>query len=117
MEYLKINGADFSQYVNELKIEKRENYNSQTNAAGNTVIDHINSKYVITVGFIPMGADAMKALLKEIGYFSISVFFLDPLTNTIKMIRCIVPEHGIDYYTIQNNKVMYNTFTIEFVEL
>ena len=44
MTYFKINNVDYSMYVNSLEITINTNYNAQTNAAGNTVVDYINQK-------------------------------------------------------------------------
>ncbi|WP_299043897.1 hypothetical protein [uncultured Campylobacter sp.] len=44
MTYFKIGDVDFSMYVNELKVKKQHNYIAQTNAAGDSVVDYINSK-------------------------------------------------------------------------
>lgn len=118
MTYFKIGDKDFSQYVNQLSVTKSANYNAQTNAAGNTVVDYINSKRTITVGFIPLDDAVMKEVMAAIGAFSVSVSFRNPDTNALESgIACIVPESEIEYYTIQVNKVIYNTFTIEFIEL
>mgnify|MGYP003291495799 CR=1 FL=1 len=46
MAYLKIDNTDFSMYVSGLKVGKKSNYNAQTNAAGDTVIDFINSHFI-----------------------------------------------------------------------
>ena len=62
MAYFKINDIDFSDYVNELKINKSANYNVQTNAAGDSVVDYINKKRTIEVGIIPLYSDDMIAL-------------------------------------------------------
>ena len=59
MAYFKIDDVDFSTYVNELKINKSSVYNSQTNAAGDTVVDYINAKREIEVGIIPLTSAAM----------------------------------------------------------
>lgn len=118
MEYLKINGIDFSMYVNELKVTKSSNYNAQTNAAGNTVVDYINKKHTIEVGFIPLDGAEMLALQQVIDAFNVSLSFRDPFTNTItENINCIIPESNVEYYTIQVNKVMYKSFTLTFTEL
>ena len=61
MAYFKINDIDFSDYVNELKINKSANYNVQTNAAGDSVVDYINKKRTIEVGIIPLYSDDMIA--------------------------------------------------------
>ena len=118
MEYLKINGVDYSPHVNELKIEDVANYTAQTNAAGNTVVDYINNKRTITVGLIPLNAETMQSLQAAIGAFSVTLSFLNPRTNELEIdIPCIIPSNGVDYYTIQTDKVMYKAFTLKFIEL
>lgn len=103
--------------MRDLNVNKIANYNSQTNAAGNTVVDYINSKREIEVGFIPMNDTAMKALLTAIDVFNVSISFRNPLTNSLDTISCIVPENGVNYYTIQADRVLYNECSIKFVEL
>ena len=44
MAYFKIGNVDFSPYVSGLKVNKKAVYNSQVNAAGNSIVDYINSK-------------------------------------------------------------------------
>ena len=44
MAYLTVNNIDLSQYTKGLVVKKKYNYNAQTNAAGNTIVDIINSK-------------------------------------------------------------------------
>jgi hypothetical protein len=118
LAYFKIGDTDFSSYVNELIITKTANYNSQTNAAGNTVVDYINSKRVFDVGFIALNDADMKALLNAISAFNVSISFRNPKSGTLETgVNCIIPEETIDYYTIQVDKVLYKAFTIQFVEL
>lgn len=118
MEYFKINGTDLSKYVNELRVIRTYNYNSQTNANGDTVIDLINSKRVIEVGFIPLSGDNMLTVQRLISAFNVPVSFRNPQTNSIEEnVNCIVPENEVEYYTIQQNKVLYKAFTLQFVEL
>lgn len=117
MEYFKINGIDFSNYVNELKVNKVTNHTAQTNAAGNTVVDKINTKYIVTVGFIYMNETEMTELVTELDWFTITVFFKCPKTGVVKQIKTIVPEYEVEYYTIQDNKILYKPLTLEFVEL
>ena len=118
MAYFKINGTDYSAYVNELKVNKIHNYNSQTNAAGNTVIDKINSKREIEVGIIPLDDVSMLKLLQAIDNLNINISFRNPLTNSLEEnINCIIPENNVEYYTIQINKVMYKAFTLKIIEL
>ena len=118
MSYFKINGADFSMYVNQLNVTTNTNYNAQTNAAGNTVVDYINQKRTIEVGIIPLTDVAMQELQNAIKSFNVSISFRDPVTNQLEEnVNCIIPSNGVEYYTIQANKVMYNAFSLEFIEL
>lgn len=118
MAYFKINGVDYSMYVNQLNVNKEANYNAQTNAHGDTVVDLINQKRTIQVGIIPLTDDIVKELLNAIDGFSVSISFLNPLTGVLEEnVACIIPKNGVEYYTIQTSKVMFNAFTLEFVEL
>lgn len=118
MSYFKINGNDYSMYVNELKVDKKANYNSQTNAAGDTVVDLINSKRSIDVGIIPLDDAAMATLLADVDAFNVSISFRNPITNMLEEnVNCIIPSTGVDYYTIQQGNVSYKAFSLKFTEL
>lgn len=118
MAFLKINGKDYSSYVNSLDVTKNHNFNSQTNAAGDTVVDYINSKRVIEVGIIPLDAETMAALQKDIDSLGATLSFLNPKTGVLEEnVACIIPSNGVGYYTIQKNKTLFNAFKIQFTEL
>lgn len=118
MAYLTINGTDFSHLVSELRVNKAHNYNAQTNAAGDTVVDYINAKRTIEVGFIHMPAETVKGLLAALDAFSVSVGYRDPVTNAmVSGVSCIVPDISLDYYTIQSGRVMTKGFTVKLNEL
>jgi hypothetical protein len=118
MAYFKINDVDFSPYVNALKVNKEAKYNLQTNAAGNAVVDYINAKRTIEVGIIPLDSEAMANLQAAIDAFSVSISFRNPITEALEEgVGCIIPSNGVEYYTIQANKVMFKAFTLTFVEL
>lgn len=118
MTYFKIDGVDFSMYVNELTIDTEVNYNAQTNAAGNTVVDYINRKRSFKVGIIPLKSDTMKTILAAIDKFSVSISFLNPRTNELEEnVNCIIPKSSVEYYTIQANKTMYEALSLTFTEL
>lgn len=118
MAYFKIGSADFSQYVNELKVKKEANYNAQTNAAGNTVVDFINHKRTIEVGLIPLDSNIVSWILNLVAAFNVSISFLDPVTGALEEnVNCIIPSSNVEYYTIQTNKVSFDAFTLEFIEL
>lgn len=118
MNYFKIGDTDYSMYVNELKVGKTHNYNSQTNAAGNTVVDYINAKRTIEVGIIPLDSAAMAKLQADIDAFNVSISFRNPKTGALEEnVNCIIPSNSVEYYTIQVNKVMFNAFTLNIIEL
>ena len=118
MAYFKIGNNDYSMYVNQLKVGKAANYNSQTNAAGDTVVDFINHKRKIEVGIIPLNDTVMAALQNDLDAFNVSISFRNPKTNQLETgVNCIIPDTEIEYYTIQVNKVSYNAFTLTFIEL
>ena len=118
MTYFKINGNDYSMYVNALMVSSTANYVSQTNAAGDTVVDYINSKRTIEVGIVPIDATALQTLLADIEGFTVSLSFLNPKTNVLEEnVSCIIPSNNIDYYTIQADKVMCKAFHLTFMEL
>ena len=118
MAYFKISGIDYSMYVNELNIEKEANYNAQTNAAGNTVVDFINHKRTIEVGIIPLDSAAMENLQSTIDNFNTSISFRNPQTGSLEEgVSCIIPGNEVEYYTIQDGKVLYKAFKLKFIEL
>lgn len=118
MEYFMINGVDYSNYVNRLKVKKNNVYTSQTNAAGNTVVDYINSKRTIDVGIIPLDEVDMLKLLTAIGNMNVSISFRNPHTNIIEEnVNCIISENDVEYYTIQAGKIMYKELDLTFTEL
>lgn len=117
MEYFKINGKDISMYVSGLKINKSANYTSQTNAAGNTVIDYINTKRTIEVSIIALDDAAMKVIQPILDAFSVSIQYRDTTTGELATVSAILPTNQIEYYTIRNDKVMYKAFNLTFTEL
>lgn len=118
MTYFKMNGIDFSKYVSSLKIIKSNNYNAQTNAAGNTVVDYINSKRTIEVGIIALDSSVMPQIQQEINKFSVTLSFIDNATGgLIEGVSCIIPNNEIEFYTIRAEKTMYKAFTLTFTEL
>lgn len=118
MAYFKIGDHDYSMYVNELKVAKEANYNAQTNAAGDTVVDYINHKREIEVGIIPLDDVAMKNLQADLDAFNVSISFLNPMTGTLETgVNCIIPDSEVEYYTIQVNKVQFKAFSLTFIEL
>lgn len=118
MTYLKIGEVDFSAYVNELKVTSTHLYNSQTNAAGDTVVDYINNKRIIDVGIVAIDDSTMAELQTAIESFNVQISYRDPRTNTLETgVNCIIPTHEVSYFTIQADKVLYNAILLKFHEL
>lgn len=118
MTYFKLNNVDYSMYVNSLEITTNTNYNAQTNAAGNTVVDYINQKRQIKVGIIPLNDVVMASLKNAIDNFNVKISFLNPNTKTIEEnVDVIIPSNAIKYYTIQMDKVSFEGLTLTFSEL
>lgn len=116
MTYFKVGTNDFSAYVSGLSVNYVNNYNAQTNAAGNTVVDYINSKREIEVNIIPLSQADSAKLLAAIG-FNVSISYLDPETKKIATANCIIDEKEAEYYTIQDSKVLLQKTTLKFKEL
>lgn len=116
--YFKIGTNDYSRLVNGLKITHDARYTAQTNAAGNTVVDYINSKRTIEVGIIPLDANTMASLLSDIEKFDVKISFRNPQTGGLEEnVHCMIPSHNVEYYTIRADKVSFNKFTLKFIEL
>ena len=116
--YFKINNIDFSKYVNELKVDTEANYNAQTNAAGDSVVDYINKKRTIEAGIIPLKKADMISLQQAIDAFNVSISFRNPLTGKLEEnVNCIIPSFGVEYYTIQVENVSFKAFSLSFIEL
>lgn len=120
MAYLKINNVDYSMYVNKLVVDVKHKYTARENASGKLMVKYIAKKHNVQVGIIPLDATALKNLAKELGdgaKFEKSITFLDPETNSLKTIQCIIPIHSIEYYTIQAGNVKTKAFTFTCEEL
>ena len=118
MAYFKIGSNDYSNCVSGLSINTSHVYNTQTNAAGNSVVDYINSKRKIEVEVIALDAVKMLKLQQDINAFSVSITFLNPYTNALEEnVKCIIPSNDVEYYTIQANKTMFKAAKLAFTEL
>lgn len=118
MNYFLIDGVDFSMYVSGLKVDKVAIYNALTNAAGNTVIDYVNSKRTIEVEIIPLNEVDMLKVLSAISSIGVSISFRNPHTNLIEEnVSCMIPDNAVEFYTIQTNKIMYKSLKLKFSEL
>ena len=117
MAYLTLDGVDFSRYVSGLQVTTAHNYNAQTNAAGDTVVDYIKAKRKISVEFRPLNASEMQTVQAALSSFSVLVSFRNPATGTQSTAQCITAKNNANYYTIQATKTLFNKFSVEFNEL
>lgn len=118
MNYFKINGVDFSMYVNKLKVAREHIYKGQTNAAGNTLVKYVNTKRIIEVGIIPLDNATMANLQAAINQFKVNVSYLDPQTGAlVENVACIIPHNSVEYYTVQAGNVSFKAFSLELKEL
>lgn len=116
--YFKINGNDYSKYVNKLVVGTEHFYKSMTTAAGNTLVKYINTKRTIEVGIIPLDANDMTKFMQDLNGFTVEVSFRDPATNMMsENVKCIIPQHLVEYYTIQVGNVQFKAFSIQIKEL
>ena len=118
MAYFKINGTDYSMYVNNLKVAREHIYKAQTNASGNTVVKYVNTKRTIDVGIIPLDDEAMAKLQADINQFKVTISYLEPQTKAlVENVSCIIPNNSVEYYTVQVGNVKFKAFSLKFKEL
>lgn len=118
MAYFKIGENDYSSIVSGLKVVSESNFNAQLNAAGDTVVDYINTKRSLEVEVIALDDTKMAALLTDLAQFNVSISYRNPQTNMLEEnVNCIVPSRDVEYYTIRADKVMYKAMTIKITEL
>ena len=116
--FLKINGTDFSKYVNKLVVGKEHLYEAMNTANGGDLIKYRGSKYTLEVGFIPLDDTSMSQLLTVLDEFSVTVSFRDPKTNLlVENLVCIIPNHLVEYYTIRADKVSYKAFSVQILQV
>ena len=116
--FFKINDNDYSMYVNKLQIGTEHTYQQKSSANGADKITYKYKRRVIEVGIIPLDDATMMRFLSDVDKFRVSVSFRDPLTNTmVENMTCIIPNHIVDYYTIQVGNVKYKAFSLQLKEI
>lgn len=118
MAYLKINGNDYSMYVNGLKVDTKHVYSNGTLSSGVDWAVLKRTKHSLTVSIIPLDSAAMASLLSDINSFKVTVDYRDPNTNTLREgVAAIISINSVEYYTIQADKVLYKGFMFVIEEL
>lgn len=117
MAYFKINGNDYSMYVNKLIVDNKHKYTARENASGNLMVKYITKKRNVQVGIIPLDATSLSSLVADINRFQVEIEFLNPETQALEKIDCIIPGNSIEYYTIQAGNTKAKAFNITCEEL
>ena len=117
--YFTINSVDYSNLVSGLKVGKETlvSDNSGRNAAGDTVIDVINKKYKIYITLRHTTDAEMASFLAAISDYVVEVGFRNPQTKAITTITAYTGTPEPEYYTIQDDFVVYKPLSINFIEL
>lgn len=116
MTYFKINNTDFSDCVSKLKVGTEWIYKARDSASGVTIVKPVGIKRTVEVGIRALPANRARQLLTAVNNFTVNISFQNPDTDTLETIPCYVPEHVKDYYTINDEQVLLNPFTISFKE-
>jgi hypothetical protein len=117
MAYLKINGVDYSPYIKKLKVDKAHYYEMKSSAGGK---DRVTPKYTrrtVEVTVIVINDEVMQGLLTSLANLRNTISFRNPETNTLVDMDCIVEHKAVEYFTIQENKVLYQEFNLVFTEV
>ena len=119
MEYLVINGQDFSNYVSALKVgyETLVSDKSGRNANGDSFIEVINEKVKLYITLRHTTDSEMGIFLSAIEDYVVNVSFLNPRNGAIETITAYHGTAEPEYYTIQPTMVIYKPMQINFIEL
>ena len=119
MAYFKINGEDFSHLVSGMKVgrETLVSDNSGRNAAGDTVIDVVNTKYKLYITLRHTTQEEMDSFLNAIMDYVVEVEFLNPMTSDWETITTYTGTPEPEYYTIQDNHIIFKPMSLNFIQL
>lgn len=119
MSYFKINGNDYSMYVNKLSVARQHNATSRESATGMLLVKRKSTVRLLEVGIIPLDSAVMVRFMLDINKPNVKVSFLDPLTNTmVENMPCIIPTNLVEYYTVNAaNGTKFKAFTISIQEV
>ena len=119
MAYFKINGNDYSMYVNKLSVAKQHNAVTREAATGLLLVKRKSTTRILEVGIIPLSADVMVRLQADINKPNVKVSFIEPATNTlVENMNCMIPTNLVEYYTINAaNGTQFRAFTLSIQEI
>lgn len=118
MAFLKINGNDYSKYINTFSISTEHVYRGGTLSNGKDWAVYKRTKHTFTVGIIPLESSVMAQLQADISGFNCTVSYRDPKTEKlVENAECIIPINDVEYYTIRADKVSYKAVLLVIKEL
>lgn len=119
MAYFKINGNDYSMFVNRLTVARQHNATTRESATGLLLVKRKGTTRILEVGIIPLDAATMVRFMVDINQPNVKVSFLDPLTNElVENMNCLIPTNLVEYYTIQGaNNTKFKAFTLSIQEI
>ena len=108
---------DFSGLVSGLKVgyETLVSDSSGRNAAGDTVLDIINTKRKLYVTLTYTTTQQMQEFLEAIAPYQVTVQYLDPKTNTLKYVSAYTGTPEPEFYNVKLG--IYKPMNINFIEL
>lgn len=118
MTYFKINGNDYSMYVNRLSVARQHNAVTREAATGLLLVKRKSTTRLLEVGIIPLDAAAMVRLQNDINKPNVKVSFLDTATNTlVEDMPCMIATNIAEYYTIQVGNTKFKPLTLAIQEI
>ena len=117
MAIFKIGNTDFSDLVTGLKVgyETLVSDNSGRNAAGDTVLDVINTKRKIYVTLRHTTFAEMQSFLAAVEPFQVTISYLDPKTNALKTASTYIGTPEPEFYNVSHS--LYKPMNLNFIEL
>ena len=119
MAFFKINGNDYSMYVNRLTVAHQHNAVTREAATGLLLVKRKSTTRLLEVGIIPLDAAAMVRLQNDINKPNLTVSFINPATNElVENMKCMIPTNLVEYYTINAaNGTKFRAFTLSIQEI
>lgn len=117
MTIFKIGSQDFSGLVSALKVgyETLVSDSSGRNAAGDTVLDVINTKRKIYVTLRHTTVAEMQSFLNAVAPFQVSISYLDPKTNSMQTAQTYIGTPEPEYFNVSMS--LYKPLSLNFIEL
>ena len=119
MNVLKINGTDFTTYLeNDYSVElSQQTKNVRTNAMGDTTFTRVHPKYKVYATFLPSDEATRNKLLSAIDDYIVDLSFRCPYTASAKTIHCYASCDKNTYKLLKDNESLLESVQIRFIEL